>query len=55
MEMTPILIGKGLMRVKVVSGKKRDKVSTFPEVIVESDRVIFPAKMEREIMKELRK
>lgn len=38
-------IGKGLMRKRVRSKKKREKAATIHNVIVDGKRVIFPASL----------
>lgn len=45
-----INIGKGLMRKRVRSKKKREKASTIHNVIVDDKRVIFPASLYKEVM-----
>ena len=40
--MKAVPIGKGMYRIIVRSKEKRKRLSKIPEVIVESNRVIFP-------------
>jgi hypothetical protein len=49
-----VAIGKGLCRIKIKSQNMRDRLAELPNVMVDNQRVIFPAAQVKEINAVLR-